>query len=240
MKILKYCLLLLLTLTGLLSVRAQTAEEIISKHINAIGGKEKINQIKSVYTEGTVAVMGTDGQRKTFLLVGKGYRAESDFGQLVIQGFTDKSGWTINPFSGGPDAQAMSGKEFNAGRDLIYVDGTLSRYSERGGKVELIGRENVGTVSAYKIKETDPDSVSTVFYIDPATYYVLEIVKSGSLNGQDVTITITLSDFRKTPIGYTAPFKVETKVGDQIDLVETIVKMEFDKELDPKIFEMPK
>ena len=40
------------------AAQAQTVDEILSKHIDAIGGKEKISQVKSIYTEISMEVMG--------------------------------------------------------------------------------------------------------------------------------------------------------------------------------------
>ncbi|HEY4936458.1 MAG TPA: hypothetical protein VII44_07750 [Puia sp.] len=240
MKPLKYFLLLIAALPGLMIANAQTAEEIIAKHIDAIGGKDKISQIKSIFTESTIFVMDNNGQRITNLLAGKGFKGESDFnGQKVTQCFTDKSGWVINPNTG-TQAQDMPEGEYKAGRDLIYVGGTLSSYSARGGKVELIGKENVGPVGAYKIKETDPDGISAIFYIDQNTYYLLEVVRNGTMNGQNVEITITQSNFQKTSFGFTAPFKIGRKFGEQFTMSETINKMEFNKDIDHKIFDMPR
>jgi hypothetical protein len=39
-------------------VQAQTVDEIIDKHVAALGGKDVINKVNSIYTESTLDVMG--------------------------------------------------------------------------------------------------------------------------------------------------------------------------------------
>lgn len=78
-------------------MHAQTVDEIIAKHIDAIGGKDKVSQVNSVFIESTSEVMGNEFPSTVTILNGKGFRSESSFnGQSIIQVVTDNGGWNIN------------------------------------------------------------------------------------------------------------------------------------------------
>jgi len=236
MKILQHCLALMIALTGLTAVYAQTVDEIIDKHISAIGGKEKLDQVKSVYSESSVQVMGNDAPSTLTILNGKGYRLESDInGQKMVQVYTDKSGWAINPFAGGTDPQPMPDDQYKAGKDQLDVGGSLYNYAAKGSKVELLGKED----SAYKIKLTSKDNIVITFYIDPVTYYIRKAVQTISMMGQEVESTRKPSDYKKTDFGVVLPYTIDISYGSQFSLTSTVKKIEINKAVDPKIFEMP-
>src|SRR4051812_9679020 len=101
MKKLKICLLTITASLSIFSLQAQTVDEIINKHVDALGGKDKLSQVTSLYVESTVNAMGNDNPSKTYILNGKDYKVESDFnGQQFVQCYTtDKGGWVINPMA---------------------------------------------------------------------------------------------------------------------------------------------
>jgi len=74
MKTLKTLTLLFAAILCSLSSSAQTADEIIGKYIQAVGGKDKLTKITSLYTESTVDIMGMLGTIKSTTLNGKGMR----------------------------------------------------------------------------------------------------------------------------------------------------------------------
>ena len=216
---------------------SQTADEVISKSITAVGGKDKISKIKSIYTESTAQIMGNDAPVTTTILNGKGFKSETEFnGSKIIQALNDKGGWMINPMAGSSSAQALPDEQYRAARDQIYVGGELFNYSNNGSKAELLGKEG----DLYKIKITAKDSSTTTYFIDPSTYYLKKAVKQGDMMGQPVVITISFSDYQKTDFGYVVPHKIETDMGGNFSFSATINKVEINKEIDPKIFEMPK
>jgi len=239
-KSMKTCLLALSALLLITAAKAQTADEIIAKHIDALGGKDLLAKITSVYLESSTAVMGNDAPTKTSVIIGKGYKNETDFnGQNIVQVITDKSGWAINPFAGASDATAMSDDDYKASSDAVFLPDPLVNYAANGGKVELAGQEKVGDIDAYKIKYTNKYGLETVYYIDPATYYIIQSVKKGMAMGQEVTVTASISNYQKTDFGVFMPFSINIDMG-QFSLAITTKKAEINGTIDPTIFDMPK
>lgn len=240
MKSIKYFLLFLAVLFGTSSLFAQTVDDIISKHLDAVGGKDKLATLNSIRLEYSVEMMGNTTSSVTTVLNGKGFRNESAFNdQKVIRVYTDKGGWMVNPFTGSPDAQAMPEDQYKTSEDQIYIE-PFYQYTERGAKAELVGQEKVGDVNAFKVKLTNKDSASSVYYIDPTTYHVIQIVRPVEIQGQSTEVKSTLSDFKKTDFGLVIPNTIVVEVGAQFTMTTKLTKVEVNPTVDPSIFEMKK
>jgi hypothetical protein len=216
---------------------AQTADEIVNKHIEALGGKAKLNGIKTIYSEYDIDIMNNQSTGVTYIINGKGLRNEMDFGgQKIIQCFTDKGGWMVNPLMGQTTPTDLPADQVKSSKDQFNVGGPLMDYASKGNKIELQGRENVGSVNAFKLKVTSKDSIQTTMWIDPATWYIIKSSSKTSVNGQDVETSVAFSNYTKTDYGYVVPNNTEVQVqGMTITL--TNKKIEINKEIDPKILE---
>ena len=235
MKSIKFLLLVLAAITTS-ALSAQTVDEVINKHIAAIGGKEKLSQVKSLYTENSVDVMGSSAPQKEYLIEGKGFKSELDFnGSNIIQCWTDKSGWTVNPMMGSSDAQMFPDGIYKSTKPQIYIGGALTDYSAKGYKAELAGKED----GSFKIKVT-ADGNETYYFIDPTTYYLTKSIMKGEVMGQAAEITTVFSDHKKTDFGVVLPYTRNVDLGGMFQYVQKIDKVEVNKTIDPKIFEIPK
>jgi hypothetical protein len=121
----------------------------------------------------------------------------------------------------------------------LYIGTPLMYYPANGYKAELKGQEKVGNINAYKIRLTSADKVESIYYLDPSSWYVIKTIRHGNMNGQDVEITTTYSNYQKTDAGFVTPFSIDMDYGGQFQLSTTVKKAEVNKPVDPKIFEMP-
>ena len=223
-----------------ITVSAQTADEIINKYIQVVGGTDLLTKITSVYTESTMDVMGMQGTIKTTTLNGKGMKQEMDIsGSLISTCYTDKGGWSINPMAGGTSAEDMPEGQYKSGKEQIIIGAPFINYAEKGYKAELVGTETVGNVNAYKINMTSPDNISSLYYFDPNSSYLIKSVQEIEMQGQMIDNVINYSDYRQTD-GYSAPYKMEMVLaGGQFTMSMTVTKVELNKPVDEAIFAKP-
>src|SRR4051812_13580589 len=116
MNTVKFCLPAIFTLFAV-AVYAQSADDIINKHVEAVGGKDLLSKISSLYMEVSTQVMGNQMTGTVTVLNGKGFKSESSVnGQTIIQCITDTAGWMVNPMAGITQPTAMPGDAYKAGR----------------------------------------------------------------------------------------------------------------------------
>ena len=243
MKPLQYSLLAFALIAISPCLKAQTAEEIIAKYITAIGGKDKIAAINSVRMGTTISANGADASGTIVVVNGKGYRNESDWGgQKVIQVYTDKSGWTQNPFVGVNDPQAFPDEAYKMGQYQIYLVPLLD-YASHGDKVELLGQERIGGGSGpntYKIKVSNSNGMAFTYYFDVANNLIIQSVNTLDFAGQKTDVTTTYSDYVKSDAGWLYPQTVGIDFGGNFQMTSKVSKMEINPTIDAGIFEMKK
>jgi hypothetical protein len=223
-----------------LRLNAQTADDIIHKWVEAMGGKEKLSKIQTIYTENDVTILNNPGTSKTYAVNGKGFKSETDFnGQKIIDCYTVNGGWSVNPLAGQPTAVNMPASQIKMGERYLQIAGPLFDYAAKGGKVEFQGKEDVNGSSAYKILLTTAGGLPVLFYISDSSYHILKETLNMSTGGQDIEISTVYTDYRKTEDGYVMAFSYELNLGG-LSVTVTSKKIEVNKDISSAIFDMPK
>lgn len=240
MKIVTFSLMAFALVLGTATVQAQTADELISKHIDALGGKEKISQIKSVYMEGSLNLMGNEAPVYTYILNGKGFRNEMEFnGQKIIQAVNTTGGWSVNPMMGSATPEPIPQEQYEMIKDQMVIGGSFLNYLGDGSKAQLLGKEKIDGADAYKIGLVSKDGELTTYFIDPSSFYIKKLIRTVHMAGQEAEVETVFSDYRKTDYGFAIPHKTEITLPQGFTLTTSFKKVEVNKEIDPKIFEMP-
>jgi hypothetical protein len=239
MKTTKTILILAALLLGVASVSAQNADEVIAKYVKALGGKEQISKVNSLYTESKADIMGMESVQKTTVLNGVGYKMEMEImGSTIVTCITENGGWSINPMMGSGAAEDLPEAQYNEAKNQIFVGAPFTVYAEKGYKAEMLGNEAVGTANATKVKLTAPDSTSAVYYFDTETGLLIESVTQGDMQGEQVENTTTYSDYKEVD-GYTLPYKINISMGGMFEMTNEVTKVEVNKPVDPAIFAKP-
>jgi len=234
-----------LVLMGIVAgAQAQTVDDVINKYIDALGGKEKLNSIKSLYMEGvTVLQNGNEINAKIYKVQDKLSRREisAGFGNTVSI-ITDKEGWFSNPRNAGA-FEAVPPERLKPQQAELDLRGGLVDYAAKGSTAELLGKEKVGEAEAYKIKLTPKAGSEILYFIDAKTWYLIRETRKGGGSpgggggrpGQgsgDGTINIDYSNYQKTADGYVFPFTVSFGFGGNMNYE----KIEVNKPVDDKLY----
>ena len=198
----KRLFLSLLVLASAFTVKAQTADEVIAKHIAAIGGADNWKKVNSMKMEGVLQVQGTDVSVTVTILHGKGMRQDiSVMGMTGYEIVTPTEGWDFMPFQGQTEPEAKTPEELAEAQDQLDAQGELIDYAAKGHKVELIGKEDVEGTECFKLKVTKKGGSVSTLYIDPKNFYIIQAKSVQKANGQEMEVTTSFSNYEKLPEG---------------------------------------
>ncbi len=233
----KFISLVTLSLSLVLPAFSQTADEIIEKHLAAIGGKEKLLQLNTMITEGSLSVQGMDIPIKISQEHNKGLRVE-----IAVMGMTGyiinttTEGWTYLPFQGQAAPEAMPAEVVKESADQLDLQSPLLNYKEKGHTVEFIGKEDFEGTECFKLKVLYKGGAEATMFFDPSSYNMIRQITKTKSTGQEATQDQTFSNFTKQE-GYVFPFSL-TGMGP--GGIVTVTKIEFNKTLDESLFKVPK
>ncbi len=191
-------------------MRAQTADDIINKYIDATGGHDRWAKVTSIKYTGNYTMGPGMEAPLTRLLTSK--PAPAFYSDFSWQGMTAKSamrgdsGWSYMPFSGKRETDPMSANEIRITKLDADPQGLLFNYKEKGYSVENLGTDDMDGSDVYKLRLTNKDGDMVYYYIDMETYFILKVEHRIRFKDKEEKSYTVFSDFRKTDYGVTLAF----------------------------------
>ena len=227
---------------------AKDAKAVLDKAIQALGGQEKLSNIKAATWKGKgkitfndndndfttqSTVQGLDHFRSEF---------EGDFGGMQIKGVTvlagDKGWRKFGDNSMEMDKDAVANEKRSVYLQVIPM--TIVPLRQEGYKTELAGEQKVGGKDAVGVKVTPPDGKEFTLYFDKESGLPVKLVaKVVGFQGDEFTQETTFSDYKEMG-GIKKATKSESKRDGSKFLEVQITEFKVLDKADPKEFAEPK
>ena len=221
---------------------SQTADELVSKNIEAKGGLDKIKAVKTLRITGR-AEQSDNPPLGVVIEHERPDEVRQDIiiaGMTLIQAYDGKQGWMISPFGGKKDPQLMGEDDL---RDLTIdadIDGPLVDYKAKGNTVEYLGHDMVDGDDALRLKVTLKNGDVLYYDLDPDSYLEIRREAQEFIRGS-VKESVTEYGSYKAVDGVMYPFSMAIwpKNDPTQTLTVTIDKVEVNVPLQESEFAVP-
>ena len=210
-----------------------TAQGVIDKYVSAIGGKEKLSQLKDLTIQSTIT------SPMASLTMTHQQKGSDKMVQLVKYGSNEVTRTVING-SKGKILNAGTGREMSPEEVQEYklksIVGTVLALDKLGIKKNLLGMERINGRAAIRVELSFPSGKRHIHYFDSETGLKLREVEITETNIGNATQTTDYTDYREVE-GIKLPFRVITYVGNQT-IANVIQKVEINKNLGEDPFKL--
>ncbi len=223
----------------------QTADDVIEKHLAAMGGREALGKLTTRKAMGTITITTPNGdltgpvelysklpnKTRAYIVLDLTSLGSSD--KLTLdQKFDGTAGWALNSLQGDTH---ITGNQLDNMKNATFPN-PLMNYKATGAKVELLPNETVTGKAAIVLRITPKVGSVTKLYLDAATY--LPFRSSATINmpqmGGDIEQVAEASDYR-TVDGVKIPFKTVNSTPVQSATI-VLTKVEHNVPVDDAMF----
>jgi hypothetical protein len=225
---------------------AQTVDEVIEKHLAALGGRAALGKLTSRTMAGNITLSTPAGpvsgpieilnerpsKVRTFINLDL---TALGVGKVVIdQRFNGTTGYAIDSLQGNRD---ITGDQLEVMRNTAFPN-PLMNYKELGVTVELAGKEKTGDREAYLLIMKPKTGPAMRQYVDAESYLPVRVVMTLNVPPVgELEQTTELADWRDVD-GLKVPFQIKTSSNVQTLSID-VTKVEHDKPIDQALFSKP-
>jgi hypothetical protein len=198
-----------------------SADQIVTKYVQAVGGKAAIEKLNSRQTKGTfdLPAMGVSAGMEAYAKAPNKSAFTIDvpgFG-LVQRGYNGTVGWESNPQNGLRDLSGNELAQMKLGAEF-YRDVKLQQLFP---KMTVKGIEKVGGQDAYVVEATSAEGIMQKMFFDAQSGLIVRAETEADTPQGKMAVTVLYSDYRDVD-GVKIPFTTEQKSA----AIEFVIKLE--------------
>ncbi len=226
-------------------VATQSADEVVEKHLAALGGREALGKLTSRRSTGTITIATPNGDlsgpieisakapNKTRVLIQLDLSALGAPEKMVIeQKFDGTAAWALNSMQGDTE---ITGNQLDNMRNNTFPSALLN-YKAAGAKLEVLPREQIAGKDVIVLRATPKTGSVSRLFLDAQTYLVVRTVATinSPQAGGDIEQTGEFSDYRVVD-GVKVAFQVVNSNPVQTGTIK-LTKVEHNVAIDDAIF----
>ncbi len=211
-----------------------TAEELIGKYIMAIGGKDKVEAVKTVDQTYSLELMGMQLTSRSVHSEGKFFMNMTAPGMNIMTQKFDGTSGRVEQM--GQDPMNLEGEELATLKEqsILFPE---RYYTQDGYSAEVTGMEDLDGTVCYKLSVTKPSGTKSTEFYDKATHLKVKEVQVSEVEGQTSTTTIDFADYKEVD-GITLPHEVTMSGPMPQPIVMKATSIKVNGEVDPTLFKL--
>jgi predicted aspartyl protease len=213
---------------------ANTLDEVMEKHIEAMGGLDNIESVRSSETVATVKMAGMEGTATIYYKYPDKYRYDVDLPMAkMVRVASGSESWMID-MNG--QVRRMSGEESQEMISSVFLaSGEYLKPKHRGSAVRLIGIDEVDGYTYLKVLIQPDGGRKSTLFIDAETH----LIAFSEFTLQMFTVRARQEDYREID-GVMVPFRIRESTGlDALDAEIVVTSHVFNATVDDSLFATP-
>jgi outer membrane lipoprotein-sorting protein len=222
-------------------VAAQTADDVVARHIEARGGAQKIRALQTIRMTGTIS-FGPGSPAPFTLEMKRPGRMRTEFsfqGAVGVQAFDGQKAWAVLPMAGKTEPEYLPAEVAREAAEQADIEGPLVDAAAKGHKVELVGQEKVEGRDCFKLMVTFKSGGVRYSYIDSVSYLEAKAEGRRMAGGDEVMLETYYRDYREVA-GLKIPHRIEAGPAKRPEKQTIVIeKVEVNLPLDDSRFALP-
>jgi outer membrane lipoprotein-sorting protein len=211
-----------------------TLDQIMSKHLGALGGWEKISAIKTEMVKSKVKTGGLEGEVIFWTKYPDKIKQQTDFSifkQTIV--YDGKTAWIKD--QNGKVRELVGQEKINLQKGLFF-DNFSYLLKDKGGKLNYLGEKEIEGKKYYIVEATPDIGDPRTLYINPMTFLIDRYEEKYDM----IPITVFCDDYRRIE-GVQVPFHILQSTGKkEYDTDIYITEVSMNLPLDDQLFSQPK